>query len=224
MRVGVEPNMGCGTCRYCRLGLVHLCPNYKVFGLTEDGGFAQYVKISAMAIYQGNMVPFDEHTSFEEAALVEPLSCCYNSLEAVRTSPGDSVLIVGAGPMGVLHLQLQRLAGAGIIMVADISQKRLEQLRRFKPDVSINTQKQELSDAVMRYTNGQGADVIITACPSPEIQKQSVHLAAKLGRISLFGGLPKGKEQVEINTNLIHYNGIIMTGTTQDYHATRRNR
>jgi len=126
--------------------------------------------------------------------------------------------------MGVLHLQLQRLAGAGIIMVADISQKRLEQLRRFKPDVSINTQKQELSDAVMRYTNGQGADVIITACPSPEIQKQSVHLAAKLGRISLFGGLPKGKEQVEINTNLIHYNGIIMTGTTQDYHATRRNR
>jgi len=87
MRVGVEPNMGCGTCRYCRLGLVHLCPNYKVFGLTEDGGFAQYVKISAMAIYQGNMVPFDEHTSFEEAALVEPLACCYNSLEAVHIPP-----------------------------------------------------------------------------------------------------------------------------------------
>jgi threonine dehydrogenase-like Zn-dependent dehydrogenase len=214
MKVGIEPNMGCGVCRYCRLGMPHFCPDYIVYGLTIDGGFAEYVKIDQNAIMHGNAVTFGGDTAFEEAALAEPLACCYNTLEAVQTGPGDRVLIVGAGPMGVLHVQLSRLAGAGKVMIADISDSRLKMVEKYGPDEVINSEKEDLLDSVMNSTDGKGADVVITACPVPVVQKLSVHLAAKLGRISMFGGLPKGSEEVELNTNLIHYKGLVVTGTT----------
>ena len=214
MRVGVEPNIGCGRCTFCRRGLVSLCQQYICLGITMDGAFAEYVKINDMAVAQGNMVVFDENTGFEEAALAEPLACCYNGFDSVRTVPGDYVLIVGAGPIGLLHLQLQKLAGAGRLMIADIIPERLSFAERFGPDVVINTEEEDLLETVMRKTKGRGADVIITAAPVPQIQKLSVRMAAKKGRVCLFGGLPKGSDSVDINTNLLHYNSIILTGTT----------
>jgi len=214
MKVGVAPNIGCGTCKYCRMGCTHLCPDYEAFGISLDGAFAEYVKIPAKAVQQGNLIIFENDTSFEEIALTEPLSCCYNAYKSVETRPGDTVLIVGAGPMGALHLELNRLAGAGKIIVADLSGERLKLIEKFSPDLLIDTSKEDLYEAVMNNTQGRGAEVIITACPSPQIQEISVKLAGKLGRINLFGGLPRGKENVNINTNLIHYNGLILTGTT----------
>jgi threonine dehydrogenase-like Zn-dependent dehydrogenase len=213
MRVGMASNVGCGVCRYCRMGMLHLCPEYIAVGITFDGGFAEFFKVDEKPLLQGNMIPF-ERSSFEEIAIAEPLSCAINALQSVGTKPGEAVLIVGAGPLGALHLQLNRLAGAGPIMMADISEHRLELLKRFDPDVIIDSSKEDLRDAVMKHTGGIGADVIITACPAPEIQQLSVEIAAKLGRINFFGGLPKGKEQVALNTNLIHYNGLVVTGTT----------
>lgn len=214
MRVGVAPNIGCGMCRYCRMGKTHLCPDYDAFGINLDGGFAEFIKIHNKALQQGNLIAFDVGTTFEEAVLAEPLACCYSAYISVATHPGDSVLIVGAGPMGALHLQLSKLAGASKIMIADIAESRLKLIENFEPDILINTEKEDLLEAVMRNTGGMGADVVITSCAAPEIQNLSVKLTAKLGRINLFGGLPKGRENVELNTNLIHYNGLIVTGTT----------
>ncbi|HUT65500.1 MAG TPA: zinc-binding dehydrogenase [Spirochaetota bacterium] len=134
---------------------------------------------------------------------------------SVGTQPGDDVLIVGTGPMGVLHLQTQRLAGAGRVMMADISDSRLELVKRYRPDILINSGREDLVGAVMKHTDGIGADVIITACPVPEVQQQALRMAAKNGRINLFGGLPMGKQLVELDTNLIHYNGLVVTGTTR---------
>ncbi len=214
MRVGVEPNFGCGRCRMCRMGLISLCPEYYCYGITVDCAFAEYIRINEMAMFQGNMVPFDDNTDFDEAALAEPLACCYNGFESVGTRPGYYVLIVGAGPIGILHLQLQKLAGANKVMIADISEERLKYAGHFSPDVIINSKREDLLDVVMKHTRGRGADIVITACPVPDIQRLSVHLAAKKGRICLFGGLPKGNGIVNIETNLIHYNGIVLTGTT----------
>jgi threonine dehydrogenase-like Zn-dependent dehydrogenase len=213
MKIGMASNVGCGVCRYCRMGFVHLCPEYIAVGITFDGGFAEFFRVDEKPLLQGNMIPF-EHSSFEAVALAEPLSCAVNALESVVTKPGDRVLIVGAGPLGALHLQLNRLAGADLVMMADISEKRLGMMKGFGSDVQINSSKHDLADAVMKHTGGEGADVIITACPAPEVQQLSVEIAAKLGRINFFGGLPKGKEQVCLNTNLIHYNGLLVTGTT----------
>jgi L-iditol 2-dehydrogenase len=214
MRVGVEPNFGCGRCRVCRNGLISYCDEYNCLGITVDGGFSEYVKINESTLIQGNMVPFDETVDFDEAALAEPLACCINGFESVGTKPGDYVVIVGAGPIGILHLQISRVAGASRVIVADVSEERLHFAERFKPDIVINSGKEDLLESVLRHTGGRGADVVITACPVASVQSMAVLIAGKLGRVLLFGGLPKGSDSVAIDTNAIHYNGITVTGTT----------
>jgi threonine dehydrogenase-like Zn-dependent dehydrogenase len=169
------------------MGQTQLCPDYEAFGISLDGGFAEFMKVHPKAIQQGNLVPYRADISFEEVALAEPFACCYKAYKTVRTQPGETVLIVGAGPMGVLHLLMNRLAGAGKILVADIADSRLNMVQKFGADRLINT---------------------------PEIQQLSIRLASKLGRINFFGGLPKKAGAVELNTNLIHYNGLIVTGNT----------
>jgi threonine dehydrogenase-like Zn-dependent dehydrogenase len=99
-------------------------------------------------------------------------------------------------------------------MVADIAQRRLDLVEPLGADVLINSAQKDLFSTVMELTDGEGADVIITAVPVPEIQQLALEMTAKLGRINFFGGLPKGKDRVEMNTNLLHYNDIVATGTT----------
>jgi L-iditol 2-dehydrogenase len=223
MKVSVASNIGCGACRMCRMGKVHMCPEYIAIGITLEGGFAEYFKMHDKPLLQGNLVPLGEggapkagqgNIDFAAIALAEPLSCCINAWESVRTQPGDTVLIVGAGPMGALHTQVNRLAGAKLIIVADLLDSRLALMERFGPDALVNTEKEDLKAIVMDKTRGEGADVVITACPAPAIQKLAVEVAARFGRINFFGGLPKGKERVELDTNLIHYRQITVTGTT----------
>ncbi len=214
MRIILAPNIGCGHCRYCRIGHTELCSDFKAMGIYMDGGFAEYMRIPVEAVQQGNLITFPKGTDFVDAVLAEPLACCYNAYRSVYTKPGDAVLIVGAGPMGALHMQIQKLAGANPLMVADIAQKRLDLVSSLGADVLINSKEKDLLGTVMEITEGRGADVIITATPVPQIQQLSLQMVAKLGRINFFGGLPKGKEHVELNTNLIHYNNIVVTGTT----------
>lgn len=214
MRVSIAPNIGCGRCKYCRVGHTELCADFQAFGIHIDGGFAEYMKVPAKALQMGNLISFTKETPFHEAVLAEPLACCFNAFKSVYTSPGDAVLIVGAGPMGALHMQMQKLAGASPLMVADIAQKRLDLVRPLGADVLINSAEKDLRSTVMELTAGEGADVIITAVPVPEIQQLALEIAAKLGRVNFFGGLPQGKDRVEISTNLLHYNGIVATGTT----------
>jgi threonine dehydrogenase-like Zn-dependent dehydrogenase len=232
MKVSVASNIGCGACRMCRMGKVHMCPEYIAIGITLEGGFAEYFKMHDKPLLQGNLIPLGAGGSsaggaskagagaagdgfdFAAIALAEPLSCCVNAWESVRTQPGDTVLIVGAGPMGALHTQVNRLAGAKTIIVADLLDSRLALMGKFGPDALVNTEKEDLKAVVMQKTGGEGADVVITACPAPSIQKLAVEVAARFGRINLFGGLPKGKERVELDTNLIHYRQITVTGTT----------
>jgi L-iditol 2-dehydrogenase len=214
MRVAVPPNVGCGTCPMCIQGYNQMCPEYEAFGISLDGGFQEYMKVPAFAIQSGNVVKLPEGVSYEEAAIAEPLSCCYNSYKALGTKPGDNVLIVGAGPIGALHMMINKLAGATKVMIADISAERLEEAKALGADVVINSATENLAEAVKRETNGFGPDVIITACSVPDMQRQALEMAAVHGRINLFGGLPKGKEEVTLNTNLIHYKELIVLGTT----------
>jgi L-iditol 2-dehydrogenase len=214
MRVAMPPNVGCGTCPMCIQGYNQMCPDYEAFGISLDGGFQEYIKVPAFAIKAGNVVLIPDGVSFEEAAIAEPLSCCYNSYRALNTVPGDTVLVVGAGPIGALHVMMNKLAGATKVIVANRSQGRLDEILKLGADVVINTSEKNLVEAVREETGGMGADVIITACSDPEIQVQALEAAAVHARINFFGGLPKGKEMVTLNTNLIHYKELIVLGTT----------
>lgn len=225
-RVSVVPNVGCGSCPMCLKGLNQLCPDYKAFGISYDGGLSEYVRVPQAAVERGNLVDIPDGLSYEEAALIEPFSCTVHSREMLKTAPGDTVVIIGAGPIGACHVMISSLAGAAKILVADLSDTRLEEVRKFGADVVINSAREDLKEAVLRETDGFGADVVITACSVPEIQALALELAAPRGRINLFGGMPKGKETVPLYTNHIHYKELQVLATTgccySDYRAGMR--
>lgn len=214
MRVAVAPNIGCGICSQCVRGFNHLCPDYQAFGISLDGAFAQYVRIPAAAIHQGNVIPMPDSLSDEMAALCEPFSCCYHGCLACHISPGDTVLVIGAGPIGMMHIALARLSGAIKVIVSEVVDERAAQAEWFGADLVLNLEKEDLVSRMEEETNGEGADVVIVAAPSPRAQEQSLQVAARGGRINLFGGLPEGKDQIHFKSNLVHYKELVVKGTT----------
>jgi L-iditol 2-dehydrogenase len=212
--VAVAPNMGCGTCNACVSGNTQLCDNgFRAFGINLPGGFAEFVRIPAEAVRQGNLCPIGPEVSFTAAALAEPLSCVYNAFQRCAIHPGDRVLIIGAGPIGLMHAKLARLGGAARVVLNDLSEERLETCRQLEP--SLITIAGEVTQRIMSMTGGRGADVVITACPAPEAQVTALKVAAMNGRVLFFGGLPADRAIVGLDTNLIHYRQLIVSGTTR---------
>jgi len=214
MKVAVAPNMGCGICNACVRGDGHLCMDYKALGINIDGGFAEYAVIPEEAVRGGNIIEIGDNVSFDEAAINEALSCVYNGFERCNIRPGDTVLVIGAGPIGIMHAKLAKMAGASKVFMNDLSQERMDVCTEI--DESFITVKSEnLKETIMDVTKGEGLDVCITACPAPAVQALSLELMAYNGRINFFGGLPADKQNVNINTNLIHYKQLIVSGTTR---------
>lgn len=212
-RVAVAPNMGCGICDSCVHGDGHLCPEYKALGINLNGGFAEYCVIPEAAVRGGNVAVLDDAVSFEEAAVNEPLSCVCNGFERADIRPGDFVLVYGAGPIGIMHTALARMAGAGRVFVSDVLESRLAAVKALYPDVI--TLPDRVEEEVMRQTGGHGCDAVITACPVPAVQAQALRVAAVNGRVIFFGGVPAGRQPVPLDTNLIHYKQLIVSGTTR---------
>ncbi|SQI36748.1 Sorbitol dehydrogenase [Leminorella richardii] len=224
-RVSFTPNIGCGHCEFCRSGYNQMCPDYEAFGISLDGGFQQYMRVPAEAISGNNLFLLPDNVGFDEASLIEPLSCCYNAFSELKVNYDDTVLVIGAGPIGACHVMLAKVAGAKKVIVADIRDSRLESILQFGADVTINSAEQDLHRQVMQETGGRGVDVVITAASVADLQTQSIGLLATHGRVCFFGGLGQ-KQLVPIDTNLVHYKGLKLLGTTgssnQDYYQSLR--
>jgi L-iditol 2-dehydrogenase len=214
MRVAVAPNIGCGLCDWCVSGNTHLCEQYQALGINLHGGFAEYVRIPEKAILQGNVTVLDNHVSYDEAAVNEPLSCVYNGFTQYKVYPGDRVLIIGAGPIGIMHAKLAKMAGAAKVMITDLSSERLDICRQID-DFFTTVPSDGLNQRIIDITEGHGLNVCVTACPAPSAQAQALELMAIGGRVNFFGGLPKERENTTLNTNLIHYRQLIITGSTR---------
>lgn len=210
-RVAVAPNMGCGICAACISGNSHLCADYKAIGIHFNGAFAEYVVIPARAVRSGCIFPIADNVSFEEAAINEALSCVCNGFERCDIHPGDNVVVIGAGPIGIMHAMLAKMAGAGRVYISDLSESRLEICKQIDP--SFITVKDNLAEVISKDTNGFGADVCITACPAPAAQQTALEICGFNARINFFGGIPADKQPISINTNLIHYKQLIVSGT-----------
>ena len=214
MRVAIAPNIGCGICDWCVSGDTHLCPDYTAFGINMDGGFAEYVRIPRNAVIQGNIMILDDSMPLDAAALIEPASCVLNGQLLTGIRLNDKVLVIGAGPIGIMHGQLARALGAAKVYIRDISQERMKQGVGLIPGAEA-IQEEDLEAAAKRLTGGRGFDVTITACPSPSAQADALKITGMNGRILYFGGLPAGKDAVTLSTNLIHYKQLSIHGSTR---------
>jgi L-iditol 2-dehydrogenase len=190
-----------------------VCPNQESMGYHYDGGFAEYMVVPAKVLRVDGVNRIPEGVSFAEASVTEPLACVLNGQELARVGEGDDVLIIGSGPIGCLHARLARSRGAGRVLLADQNRARLEQAAALvAPDAAICTAEVDLVDEVGKQTEGEGASVVIVAAAAGAVQELAPQLAARQGRISFFGGLPKDNPLVTIDSNAIHYRELTIVG------------
>jgi len=220
--LAVGPLAYCGVCEFCQDGEYELCENQKEIGQHWQGGFAQYMALPPEVLHLGNIQKVPEGTDPELAAIAEPVSSCVNAQEKANIKLGETVVIIGTGPIGCIHISLARARGAGKIYVVDISDDRLKLAEVFEPDALINGSKINPVEEVMKLTGGSGAHVVIAAAPAPQAAVQAVEMARKGGRVIQFGGMPKGNSKPGIDMNIVHYRGLHIIGTTT--FAPRHNR
>lgn len=176
-RVCVDPNDMCGSCYFCRNGQANFCEDYTGYGTTNDGGFAEFVKVREKVVY-----PIPDSLSFEKAALVEPVSCCINGINLLDIHPGETALIIGAGPIGLLILQLIRNAGAANIIVSEpVAEKRALADRL---GATLTIAPSELDQAVARVKNISRVVECVGSIPT---MKEAVRHAGNGATVLLFG-------------------------------------
>jgi L-iditol 2-dehydrogenase len=210
---GVSPTFACGVCRYCQDGLANLCGNAGVVGNNFDGALADFMLIPERGVRSRRLVPAPEGLPPEHLSLAEPLSCCLNGLDQYRVEIGDVVLILGAGPIGLFHLQLARIAGARTVIVSDPSTSRREAAAELGAAVTVDPLSEDLAAVVADATGGFGADVAVICIGRPELVNDALTLVRKRGRVSIFAGL-SGKGWAEIEANLIHYKELTLVGAS----------
>lgn len=212
-RVAIGADVPCGECRFCEAGIGNNCQINYAMGYQFQGGFAQYIPLNKTVMNYGPVHKIPDQMSYEEAALAEPLGCVLNALELAPVQLGDTVVVIGAGAIGCMMSNVIKQMGASKLILVQRSKPRLEMAKKIvNADVFVCSSEENAIKAVMRETDGLGADVVITSNPSPEAQADALLMAKNRARISFFGGLPKTEENVTLNTNVIHYKELMITG------------
>ncbi len=212
-RVIVAPGIGCGHCSYCLSGNQHLCYHRLTLGHQYHGGFAEFVRIPAIAVQAGNVNLIPDSVDYLSATLAEPLACVINGQEAMQIQLGDTVAVIGTGPIGIMHAELARSRGAGKVFLINRSQPRLDRARPLGYDAYISSQKDDAVQRVLELTDGMGANVVIVTAGSEAAMQMGLAMTGKMGKVCFFAGLPKDKPQVTIDANFLHYRQITIYGT-----------
>ena len=212
-RVAVTPRIACGKCFHCRKGQDIYCLDSLSFGYQLPGGYAEYLLVPERGVQYGVVNTIGDTISFEEAALAETLACCLRAQKTSQVSSGNTVVIIGGGPVGIIQCRLAKANDAGRIILVERETKRLEQVNLDYIDQIVDSTKGDVEEEIMAATSGNGADVIIVACSSAQAQEQSLSLASKGGRVNLFGGLPPDQSKISIDSNLIHYREVSIQGS-----------
>jgi len=212
-KVQVYPGISCGTCRFCLQGRENLCPSIRILGFSVDGGFGQYLVLPEKAIKNGCLNPATHPLSAAEAAMAEPLACCLNGLEKVAMRPGETVLILGAGPIGCLFAMAAKYHGSGRVIVMEKDSGRISQARLGLEDDVLDANKVDVVEAVMELTGGQGADVVVTCFREAALEYPLLDLAAPGGRVLMFSGISADQGVVPTDLNAVHYRELALMGS-----------
>ncbi|MCT2584300.1 zinc-dependent dehydrogenase [Actinophytocola gossypii] len=212
-RVQVIAAVPCGKCYECTHGLMTVCPNQTSVGYHYDGGFAEFLVVPKAVLDVDGLNRIPDGVDFAEASVAEPLACVLNGQEIAGVGDGDDVVVVGAGPIGCLHVRLARARGARRVFLVELNRARLDMSAAVvHPDAAICSAEVDAVDEVRKLTDGRGADVLITAAASGAAQEEALQMAARGGRVSLFGGLPKDKPTITLDANLVHYRELKVVG------------
>jgi len=211
MRVRAGNSAPCLRCVMCQKGLYNLCEDM----MWLWGAYAEYIKVpSRMVTVNTQEIP--SHLTYEEAAITEPLACVLHGIEKTNIALGDTVAIIGAGPISLLHLQLAKKMGAGKVVISDLVDERLRVAKELGADKTINAKKEDPVKEVEKFTEGYGADVVIEAIGLPATWEQALRMVRKGGTVLEFGGCPPGTE-IKVSTELLHYGQVTVFGA---FHAT----
>lgn len=187
--------------------------NYAI-GYQFPGGFAEFCHLNKLTVEFGPVSKIPSHVPYELAALAEPLACCINGLERSFMKPGKSVLIFGAGPIGIMLYKAAYAYAASNVVLVDIDPKRIELAKNHGLENAFNIKDTSIESIIKEHAyERNGFDALFTACPSVEAQETAVKAVAKRGVVNLFGGLPKATRPISVDSNLIHYKEAYITGS-----------
>lgn len=214
-RVVVDMNIGCGVCYWCRRNEVLNCASVRQMGITMDGAFAEYMVVPARLV-----IPAPVDMPFDVLALTEPLACVVRAARKANITFGQSVVVLGAGPIGHLHVQLLCAIGAAPVIVSDLSPERVDLALKHGADIGV-TDGARLRSAVMDATDGRGADVVIESVGLPQLYAKALGLIRKGGHVAAFGLTgPDADLPLNILTTILQENSIkgSVAGMGEDMH------
>lgn len=180
-RVVVDINMGCGTCYWCRRNEILSCPDMHQLGITRDGAFAEYVSVPSRLV-----IPVPDGMPAEVAAMTEPVACVVRAARKARVALGSAVVILGAGPIGNLHVQMMRLLGAAPIIAFDLSENRCAMAKAVGADEAVSDLAR-LHEVVLSRTDGRGADLVIESVGVASLYAEAFKLIRRGGHVAFFG-------------------------------------
>ncbi len=210
-RVALAPDVSCGECWYCKHGYVNLCQSHRMLGTHFPGGFAQYLAVPEDVLKHGFIEHIPDSMPYSHAAFAETAAAVVACQKKNGVKKGDRVVIIGDGPVGCLHAEIARSYGAETVII--IGMDKLDMAKEFNPDALIkNTDVNAVTKQVVELCGGVGADIVINAVPTVATLPQALNMVRKRGTVVIYGGVPKTNEIAELNSNLIHYSEITVTG------------
>jgi len=211
MRVRAGNSSPCLRCRMCQKGQYNLCEDM----MWLWGAYAEYIRVPARIVTL-NTQQIPPHLTYEEAAVTEPLACVLHGVEEAHVKLGDTVAIIGAGPIGLLHLLVAAKMGAGKTIISDTIDERLQLARELGADETVNAKREDTVEKTKQLTDGYGADVVIEAIGTPATWEQALKMVRKGGTVLMFGGCPP-ETQIRVSTEQLHYGETTILGT---FHTT----
>lgn len=211
-RVVVAP-VSCGRCSMCQTGREHICPQRTHAGFGGPGGFSEILPVPEETLDGHAVFPVPDEIDTVVASLCEPLACVLNGQDKVTLTPDSTVVVLGGGPVGVMHAAISRLRGADRVFITEIHPERLKLARWVDADMYIDSSAVDPVKAVLDATHGEGADVAIVCCSDPKAQSDAVNMVRRAGLVILFSGLPPGKGVIPFDVETVHRKEICVLGS-----------
>ncbi|WKY44305.1 galactitol-1-phosphate 5-dehydrogenase [Eubacteriaceae bacterium ES2] len=213
-RVVVAPLIPCYECEWCQKGIYSLCEHYDYYGSRRDGALAQYV-----AVKEANLLKVPDNVSYEDAATIDPCANAYHALSQANFQKGDSVCVVGTGPIGLFAAQYAKLSGASKVIAVDIWDEKLEIAKKVGADQTINSLNEDAVKAVRKATDGKGANIVIDFSGAPTAQKQCLLMASKMGKVVFLGISHKGLDLSEKEVDTLMRSQLSLIGSWNSFTA-----